>query len=106
RGGFGARDDGRPGRNQRDAGEDEDRSNRTTTHCDAGAGAHGRAAARGEGLRAAALGTNIISCMNSEIIWPSNKGIICRFDTFFCEGRASCTSTNACVEPGAWSNGG
>jgi hypothetical protein len=29
--------------------------------------------------------------MNSEIIWPSNKGIICRFDTFFCEGRARVT---------------
>ena len=34
--------------------------------------------------------------MNSEIIWPSNKGIICRFDTFFCEGRASAP---VCVKP-------
>jgi hypothetical protein len=64
-------DDGSSGRNQGDPGEDEDRNKRTTTHSDAGAGTHGRAAACREGLRAPALGTNIISCMSSEPIWLS-----------------------------------
>ena len=56
---LGASDDARAGRDQGDAGKNQDRGNGTTANGDAGPGAYDRAAPRCETLRAAEVGTNL-----------------------------------------------